>query len=95
MDKPFTIKAIRDTPFSGEKYDPVPNAVTLTTTEDYEVDGKKFHEFFATWKVVTEKLKQTKLREDVSNGKTIGPIKLTQKDSKKRPGSKYYDLVPA
>ena len=95
LDKPFKLKAIRDTPFSGEKYDPVPNAVTITTKDDYDVDGGTFHEFFVTWKVVTDKLKNAKLREDLSNGVEVPALKLVSKPSKKRPGNNYYDLVPA
>lgn len=94
LGKSFVLKNIRDTPFDGEKYEAVPDAVTIRTAKYYEVDGAKVHEFYATWKVVTGKLKNAKLREDLAKGIAIPALKLVKVTSKKD-GNSYYDLIPA
>ena len=58
------------------------------------MDGK-FNEFYATWPVVTQHLKNEKLRKAVDEGKFPYILKLVRKQSKKRKGAEYYDLVTA
>ena len=95
MGKPFKLKEIRDTPFSSEQYEAVPDAVTITTVDDYDIDGQKIHAFYATWQYVTQKLKNPELRADLLAGKDIPAMKLVSRPSKKRPGKTYYDLEAA
>lgn len=94
MGQSFRITAVRDTPTKDHGYGANENAVTITTSEEYSVEGETYKNFLVTWDAVTKKLKSEKLREVLKEGTSIGPLKLVKEKSEKT-GRDYYNIVDA
>ena len=88
----FTIVAVEDSNY--EDHGMVQQGVRITTKASYEIDGKKTNKFHSTRTAIVNKLRDPKLREALTNGDEIGPVKAELITAKKG-GKPYFDLVPA
>lgn len=86
--KPFTIAAVVDSDYDGNK------GIKLTTVESFQIDGKSLNKFHSTRTAIVNKLSEPSLRKALQQGDTIGPVKAVETPAKKG-GKPYFDLVPA
>ena len=86
-DQKFTIKAVEDSPYDDQA------GVKITTLERFDVDGTKQNKFHTTRTAIVTKLTNQKLRDDLKDGKSIGPVKCIEVKSKA--GRNYFDLEDA
>jgi len=89
--KAFTVIGIADSNY--EDGDKVTDGVKLTTKESFNVDGKNMSKFHTTRVAVVKKMSDLQIREDVSDGQEIGPLKCVQERAKN--GKNFFNLVDA
>ena len=88
----FTIVAVEDSNY--EDHGVVNQGVRITTKEAYDIDGKKVSKFHSTRTAIVNKLREPKLRDALTKGDVIGPVKAVEVPAKKG-GKPYFDLVTA
>ena len=76
-DQAFTITSVKQQP-----YEDTPG-VKLTTSDEYEIDGKKYSEFYTTRTAIVSFLNRPDVVEKLETGNTIGPVKIVKKVSAK------------
>lgn len=89
---PFTIVAVEDSNY--EDSGNVTQGVKITTKDMHNIDGKKYNKFHSTRTAIVNKLRDAKIRDALSKGDSIGPVKAMSVPAKKG-GKPYFDLVPA
>ena len=90
--KSFTIAAVEDSPY--EENGTVTPGVKITTLESHMVDGKPQKKFHSTRTAIVNKLASKEIREALTRGDTIGPVRAELVKPKKG-GKPYFDLIPA
>ena len=90
-DQAFTVIHIEDSNY--EDGGQITQGVKFTTKEMFEVEGNQVNKFHTTRVAVVKKFSNPKLRDDVNNGKSLGPIKcITEKTEK---GKDFFNLIDA
>jgi len=84
----FTIIDVQDSSYEGEP------SIRITTKKPIKVEGTEYTEFYTSRKAVMDTLKNPKLREELKNGKPIGPVKCVM-IAAKGGGKDYWVLVDA
>lgn len=84
-DKTFTIVAVQDKPYEDT------SGVAVTTKETFEFDGKKYNKFYTTRTAIVSKLTNAKLREYLTDGNELGPLRIVSRVSPKSHRT-YFDL---
>ena len=87
----FTIAAIVDSDYTED--DKITPGVKITTKESFTVGEKDFSKFHTTRVAIVEVLKNSELREKISNGDTLGPVICKKFKSDK--GKDYFNLEEA
>ncbi len=90
-DKPFTITFIEDSDYT--QGNDVTKGVKLTTKETFEVDGNYINKFHTTRVAIVKKFNNEKLRSDVNNGNSLGPVKCISEKSAS--GKTFFNLIDA
>ena len=85
---PFTLKSVKKEKLGA--YD----GVIITTTEKFDADDKNTDEFYTTSGVLVKKFTTDDITQTLSNGDTIGPLKIISAKSKST-GRNYLDVVAA
>ncbi len=78
-DKAFTVTFIEDSDYTQD--DDVTKGVKITTKETIEIEGNIINKFYTTRVVIVKKFNNKKLRADVNNGNSLGPIKCVSEKS--------------
>lgn len=86
--EPFTITNVTDSSYEGEP------SVRITTQESIKVEGNDYNEFYTSRKAIMDTLKNPQLRQDLSNGEPLGPVKC-ELTKAKGGGKDYWILVEA
>ena len=90
-EKSFTIKFIEDSDYT--QGDEVTKGVKITTKETFEIDGNFINKFYTTRVAIVKKFNNQKLRDDVNNGNSLGPVKCISEKSAS--GKNYFNLIDA
>jgi len=77
-DHTFTITTVKQHP-----YEDTPGCVKLTTDKEYDIDGKKYSEFYTTRTAIVSFLNRPDVAEKLETGNTIGPVKVVKRISAK------------
>lgn len=89
--KSFTVTSIEDSDYTQGTV--TTEGVRIITKEWFDIEGTKYNQFHSTRVAVVSALKNSKIRDDVSNGKPLGPLKCQQEKTKN--GTMFYNLVDA
>jgi len=81
-EETFTVVAISDSSYDGSP------SIIITTKKPIEVEGVPFTKFYTSRKALLDTFKNEKLREDLKNGKPLGPVKCVL--TKAKGGGKDY-----
>jgi len=84
----FTITAVKDSSYDGKP------SIIITTQKRIKVEGKEFNNFYTSRKAVMDTLSSKELRDNLQDGKPVGPVKCVLK----KPvgdGKDYWVLVDA
>ena len=93
-DKPFTIIAVEDSPYTKDGVETP--GVKISTTEKWEkADGTKVSKIHTTRKAVVSKLVDPDFRKALDDGETFKVKCPTERVKAKGGGMAYYDLVSA
>jgi len=84
----FTITSVQDSSYEGEP------SIRITTKKSIKVEGTEYDQFYTSRKAVMDTLKNPQLREDLKNGKPVGPVKCVMIQAKGG-GKDYWVLVDA
>lgn len=87
----FTITFIEDSDYTQGT--DVTKGVKITTKETFEIDGNFINKFYTTRVAIVKKFNNGRLRNDVNNGKSLGPVKCVLEKSSS--GKNFYNLVDA
>ncbi len=90
-DSTFTITFVEDSNYT--QGDEVTKGVKITTKESFDVDGSQINKFYTTRVAIVKKFDNEKLRYDVNNGKSLGPVKCISEKSTS--GKNFFNLVDA
>jgi len=90
-EKSFTIKFIEDSDYTQGSE--VTKGVKITTKETFEIDGNFINKFYTTRVAIVKKFNNQKLRDDVNNGNSLGPVKCISEKSAS--GKNYFNLIDA
>ncbi|QDI88109.1 hypothetical protein Nisw_00465 [Candidatus Nitrosopumilus sp. SW] len=90
-DKAFTITFIEDSDYTQGEL--VTKGVKITTKETFEIEGNFVNKFHTTRVAIVKKFSNEKLRADVNNGNSLGPVKCVSEKSAS--GKSFYNLVDA
>ena len=92
-EKPFTVTFIEDSDYTnGSETTPGVKCTIKETLSD--VDGNEFQKIHTTRIAIVNKLKNSKIREDVNEKKNpLGPIKCIKEKTKA--GKDFFNLVDA
>jgi len=90
-DKPFTIISIEDSDYTQGSE--VTKGVKITTKETFEINGNLINKFHTTRVAIVKKFSNDKLRTDVNNGNSLGPVKCISEKSSS--GKSFFNLVDA
>ncbi len=83
--EPFTIVDVEDSQYDGSP------SIVIITQKAITVDNTDYIKFYTSRKAVMDILSNEKLREDLKNGKSIGPVKCITTESKSG-GNPYWIL---
>ena len=78
-NKAFTVTLIEDSDYTQD--DDVTKGVKFTTKETIEIEGNFINKFYTTRVAIVKKFNNEKLRADVNNGNSLGPIKRVSEKS--------------
>ena len=87
----FTITGIEDSDYT--EGNDVTTGVKITTEQEFTVNGKSFNKFHTTRIAIVELLKNSELRQKITNGDTLGPI-ICKKFKSER-GKDYFNFEEA
>ncbi len=87
-EQSFTITNVEDSSYEGEP------SLIIVTQKSISVEGAPYSRFYTGRKAVMDTLKNAKIKEDLANGKTLGPVKCI-KTKAKGGGKDYWILVDA
>ncbi|MBA4437731.1 MAG: hypothetical protein H2B06_02705 [Nitrosopumilaceae archaeon] len=90
-DKAFTITFIEDSDYT--QGDQITKGVKITTKETFEIEGNFVNKFHTTRVAIVKKFSNEKLRSDVNNGNSLGPVRCVSEKSAS--GKSFYNLVDA
>lgn len=88
-DKAFTVTFIEDSDYTQD--DDVTKGVKITTKETFEIEGNLINKFYTTRVAIVKKFNNEKLRADVNNGNSLGPIKCVSEKSIS--GKNFFNLI--
>ena len=88
-DKAFTITFIEDSDYT--QGDEVTKGVKITTKETFEIEGNFINKFYTTRVAIVKKFNNEKLRNDVNNGNSLGPVKCISEKSAS--GKNFFNLI--
>ena len=88
-DKAFTVTFIEDSDYTQD--DDVTKGVKITTKETIEIEGNIINKFYTTRVAIVKKFNNEKLRADVNNGNSLGPIKRVSEKSIS--GKNFFNLI--
>ena len=88
-DKAFTVTFIEDSDYT--QGDDVTKGVKITTKETFEIEGNFINKFYTTRVAIVKKFNNEKLRADVNNGNSLGPIKCVSEKSIS--GKNFFNLI--
>ena len=67
--EPFTIVGVEDSEYDGKP------SLYINTKKAITVEGVEYKRFYTSRKAFLTLLKNTQIREDLKNGKPLGPVK--------------------
>jgi len=86
--EPFTVIDVEDSQYDGTP------SLLITTKKSITVEGVEYNKFYTSRKAVLDFLAKPKLREDLKNGKPLGPVKCVMTAAKGN-GKDYWVLEDA
>lgn len=93
-DKPFTITAVEDSPYTKDGVETP--GVKISTLETWEKeDGTKVTKIHTTRRAIVSKLSDEDLRKAIDDGETFKVMCPTEKVKPSGSGMPYFDLVAA
>ena len=90
-NKAFTITFIEDSDYT--QGNEVTKGVKITTKETFEIEGTLINKFHTTRVAIVKKFNNEKIRIDVNNGNSLGPVKCVLEKSAS--GKNFFNLVDA
>lgn len=81
----FTIVNVEDSQYDGQP------SLIIITKKPIKVDDTEYTKFYTSRKALLDTLKNEKLREDLRNGKHLGPVKCVL--TKAKGGGKDYWIL--
>ena len=90
--KSFIIVKVEDSDY--EEKGVKTKGVKIITKENFSIEGEDRNKFHTTRMVVVNRLCEEKVRADLAQGDTIGPM-ICKEIQAKKGGKPYFDLVEA